>query len=189
MFYIEIAQHFAMSDTQSEDDGDLRKAIKISLQDLPPSTADSTKEVIELQRDSEMIPTIDLCSSDSEKRQAKSPSQNETNKPIVCDVVPRPISGMLGLDRKQMEMERLARARKRKASESPPQYGKHEKKSAKAGDRSIEALVCIHQFDCIHKSLIEIAFVQQKLREIFRFGFVDLGHAIACLKILDRGRE
>ena len=83
----------------SSDDEDLKKAIALSLQDQTPRIiAQAYKEIIDLD-------------SDEEKQDAPL-AVSTSSAPATSSV------GFLGLDRKAMEAERLAR--KRKASISPP---------------------------------------------------------------------
>ncbi|KAL8722056.1 MAG: hypothetical protein Q9225_001378 [Loekoesia sp. 1 TL-2023] len=94
--------------SNSDSDEDLKRAIELSLQSCQPvskNTSNGTEEVISLDSDGES--TTDEA-PDEDAAQVK-----EKVKPI-----PASSMGMLGLDRKAMEQERLAR--KRKASISPP---------------------------------------------------------------------
>lgn len=91
------------SETDEEEDEDLKRAIELSMQG-------TTEDENNLSKLSESEP-IDL--EDGENNDLKSSSMKtveetqETSRPM----------GLLGLDRKQMEQERLARAAKRKAEE------------------------------------------------------------------------
>ena len=89
-------------DDKSEEDEQIKLAIALSLQDDTannnPSTSD---EIIDLSSDDEQMTRMD-----------KPPESQRTDVVTLAQK-----SGMLGLDRKSMELERLAR--KRKASTSP----------------------------------------------------------------------
>ncbi|KAI4124280.1 MAG: hypothetical protein LQ338_004900 [Usnochroma carphineum] len=90
----------------SESDGDLQRAIQLSLESDQPEAQtrrQGTHEVVNID-------------SDDETTTDESDAGNVA--PVTATVAPTPATGMLGLDRKAMEQERLAR--KRKASISPP---------------------------------------------------------------------
>ena len=93
--------------SSSSDDEDLKRAIALSLQDS--GTGDTAREAISLDSDSETDATLTRVASPTD-------SKNECPITIVGQ-------GLLGLDRKQMELERLARKRKA-PSISPPPYRK-----------------------------------------------------------------
>ena len=86
----------------SDDDEDLKRAIALSLQDANPTVA-TEKEIISIDSDDE---TTDDESSTLQVQSTHVKAEPQT------------LNSMLGLDRKAMEQERLAR--KRKASISPP---------------------------------------------------------------------
>lgn len=90
----------------SDDDEDLKRAIALSLQDSSTGGAGQTaREAISLDSDSE-----------TERKLIKTASRVEATKELPSS---RAGLGLLGLDRKQMEQERLGRKRKA-PSISPP---------------------------------------------------------------------
>lgn len=108
----------------SSSDEELRRAIALSLQDQNPSSS-KPKEVINLDSDDDATTDEEQATPSRISEQATDPkSEDETT--TDGDTPPRPVpvpppklnTSMLGLDRKAMEQERLAR--KRKASISPP---------------------------------------------------------------------
>ncbi len=91
----------------SDDDEDLKRAIALSLQD--PSTGgggQTAREAISLDSDSE-----------TEKKPVRTASRVEAKKELPSS---RAGLGLLGLDRKQMEQERLGRKRKAPSISPPP---------------------------------------------------------------------
>ena len=87
----------------SSDDEDLKQAIALSFQDS--GNGDTAGETISLGSDSE-----------TETKLAEVPDRTETKN--ECPTAAGP--GLLGLDRKQMELERLARKRKAPSISPPP---------------------------------------------------------------------
>jgi len=119
----------------SSDDGDLKRAIALSLQDENPisktlKAGQSAGEVINLDSDDEEATTDDEKTTDGE---SNSPLK-QRNGPLghknlfVQTSNPTNTLAFLGIDRKKMEEERLAR--KRKVSISPPPPRKVAKSSA-----------------------------------------------------------
>ncbi|KAL8725107.1 MAG: hypothetical protein Q9181_006542, partial [Wetmoreana brouardii] len=108
--------------TSSDEDEDLKRAIQLSLQASQPKP-DTRQQVINLDSDSETT-TDDSSDQDAAK-------SNEVQQ--LEGLVPAPAMGILGLDRKAMEQERLSR-RKRKALISPPPVRKAAR-MPEAGDR------------------------------------------------------
>lgn len=91
----------------SDDDEDLRRAIALSLQDRTTGGAGETvHEAISLDSDSE-----------PEEKPARLPSHMKEKEELPN---PRAGQGLLGLDRKQMEQERLSRKRKAPSISPPP---------------------------------------------------------------------
>ena len=90
--------------SSSSDDEDLKRAIALSLQDS--SKGDTARETISLDSDSE-----------TEARITTLADRTETKKECPTTAV---VTGLLGLDRKQMELERLARKRKAPSISPPP---------------------------------------------------------------------
>lgn len=91
----------------SDDDEDLRQAIALSLQDLSAGGAGETAhEAISLDSDSE-----------TEEKSAGAAGHSKRQEDLS---VLRVGQGLLGLDRKQMEQERLARKRKAPSISPPP---------------------------------------------------------------------
>ncbi|KAL8823302.1 MAG: hypothetical protein Q9191_005980 [Dirinaria sp. TL-2023a] len=88
----------------SDDDEDLKRAITLSLQDANPAVA-ARKEIINIDSDED---TTDGESNTPETRDKKVQAPSQT------------FNSMLGLDRKAMEQERLARKRKTSISPPPP---------------------------------------------------------------------
>lgn len=143
-----------MSETESDNDEDLRRAIALSLEEpdsIPTRTAkavNSTAEVINLlssdeeEDDLDKPVTLKRNISKTSKTESKGvsilPGTASVDRSELSDIGPGrgstsasdAVSGktndstltllLNGLDRKAMEAERLARARKRKASISPP---------------------------------------------------------------------
>lgn len=110
--------------TSSDEDEDLKKAIQLSMQGTANvGEEDARREVINLDSGDETT-TDDKADGKATKGELK----NGLGEALA--------SGMLGLDRKAMEQERLAR-RKRKASISPPPL----RKSVKIEDTERESLV------------------------------------------------
>jgi len=112
----------------SSDDEDLKRAIALSLQDQG-STSSKPEEVINLDSDDDAATDDDQAPTSTSKQVPDPKSEDETTTdgdtppapataPAKVDPSPKPNNSMLGLDRKAMEEERLAR--KRKASISPP---------------------------------------------------------------------
>jgi hypothetical protein len=108
----------------SSDDEDLKRAITLSLQDQG-STSSKPKEVINLDSDDDATTDDDQAPYSLSKQVTDPKSEDETTTdgdtppaPAKAVPPPTPANSMLGLDRKAMEEERLAR--KRKASISPP---------------------------------------------------------------------
>src|SRR5438045_8316327 len=137
-----------MSDTASDDDDDLRRAIALSLQQC------DTQTVIDLVSDEE-VPTVigkqagkatlsnrnlsdvansshalrDRIDNNRPKNGSLGVRSNGSAEPEMPNSVSAELfvtnqsrqlhSGLLGLDRRRMEEERLARIRKRKGSISP----------------------------------------------------------------------
>lgn len=91
----------------SSDDEDLKRAIALSLQDSTTGgTGETAREAISLDSDSE-----------TERKPARTASRAEVTKD---DTSSRAGLGLLGLDRKQMEQERLGRKRKAPSISPPP---------------------------------------------------------------------
>ena len=93
----------------SDDDEDLKRAIALSLQDPTTGSAgEQARETINLDSDSD---------SETDKKPSRTASHIEATKES-------PVSGsglgLLGLDRKQMEQERLSRKRKAPSISPPP---------------------------------------------------------------------
>jgi hypothetical protein len=108
--------------TSSDEDEDLKKAIELSLQDQKPAfkrhkagnTRDSNTEVIDLDSEDDLPSASTIISK-------------EAPTPVISSESSVVNKNFLGLDRKAMEQERLAR--KRKASISPPPLRKNTKLS------------------------------------------------------------
>ena len=90
--------------SSSSDDEDLKRAIALSLQDS--SKGDTARETISLDSDSE-----------TEAKVTTVPDRTETKRKCPTTAAG---TGLLGLDRKQMELERLARKRKAPSISPPP---------------------------------------------------------------------
>lgn len=110
-------------DVSSEDE-ELKRAIALSLQDHG-STSSKPKEVINLDSDddattddNQALPSISKQTTDPKSEDESTTDGDTPPVPAKVDPTSKPINSMLGLDRKAMEEERLAR--KRKASISPP---------------------------------------------------------------------
>lgn len=88
----------------SSDDEDLKRAIALSLQDS--GNGDTAGERISLDSDSETETSLTAV-----------PDRKETKKDCPTTAAGQ---GLLGLDRKQMELERLARKRKAPSISPPP---------------------------------------------------------------------
>ena len=104
----------------SDDDEDLKRAIALSLKDQD-STSSKPNEVINLDSDD---------GTTADEGSLPPPQMIEANTD------PKPLHSMLGLDRKAMEQERLAR--KRKASLSPPPSRKAVKLAQSALDKNTD---------------------------------------------------
>ena len=122
----------------SDDDDDLKRAIALSLGKIDPASA-SAKEVIDLDSDGEGSVRREHGSSRTKTAQVVDLKRDETTTdeespppPVTAKAEPmsKPIHSMLGLDRKAMEQERLAR--KRRTSISPPPSGKKTKLATSA---------------------------------------------------------
>ena len=99
--------HLDVSMASSEDDEDLKRAIALSLQDPAAEGAGQTVlNAISLDDDSE-----------TENRPARAASHAEVSNESSA---PRAGLGLLSLDRKQMEQERLGRKRKAPSISPPP---------------------------------------------------------------------
>ena len=115
-----------MSDSLEEEDEDLKRAIQLSLQTDQPGVkakCNGKKEVINLE-------------SDDESTTDDAPDEIKDHDQATARPTPVPSMGILGLDRKTMEQERLAR--KRKASISPPPARKAAKTSEHRSSASID---------------------------------------------------
>ncbi|KAL8761083.1 MAG: hypothetical protein Q9194_007731, partial [Teloschistes cf. exilis] len=95
--------------TTSEEDEDLQRAIRLSMQTSQPIASVGKQEVIVLDSDDDTTTAGSPSPAPPEK-----PQSHQTSPPP-----PAPALGILGLDRKAMEEERLSRL-KRKAPISPP---------------------------------------------------------------------
>ena len=96
-----------VSMASSEDDEDLKLAIALSLQD--PNSKGAGKTV------------LDAISLDDESETENGPTRAATNAEVSNDsLAPKIGLGVLGLDRKQMEQERLGRKRKATSISPPP---------------------------------------------------------------------
>ena len=96
--------------SHSDDDEDLKRAIALSLQDPTLEWTTGTKrEVISLDSDSE-----------TESRDECTNSRLDGVENSCSDSNPKTGLGLLGLDRKQMEQERLSRKRKFTSISPPP---------------------------------------------------------------------
>lgn len=92
--------------SSSDDDEDIKRAIALSLQEFTTGgTGETAREAISLDNDSE-----------TEKEPANTASLTEATE---CPTSGAGM-GLLGLDRKQMEQERLARKRKASSISPPP---------------------------------------------------------------------
>jgi hypothetical protein len=98
------------SDTEDENDEDMRKAIAMSLQE--PGVPERPKQpVVESSSRAKSTP--------STAAHVKDTSSSQSNTSVTTNEVPSKPAGMIGLDRKAMEEERLARIGKRKREPSP----------------------------------------------------------------------
>ena len=132
----------------SDDDDDLKRAIALSLGETDPALA-SVKEVIDLDSDEDGSVEKEHGSSHTTAEQVvdlegdETTADEESPHPPVqpkAEPVSKPVHSMLGLDRKAMEQERLAR--KRRASISPPPFGKKIKLATSAPEvQGLSALV------------------------------------------------
>ena len=120
----------------SSDDDDLKRAIALSLGEVDPALA-SAKEIVDLDSDGDGSVEKEHGSSHATAQQAVDIEGDETTTDVEsppppvqpkAEPVSKPVHSMLGLDRKAMEQERLAR--KRRASISPPPSGKKIKLAA-----------------------------------------------------------
>ena len=128
--------------TSSDDDEDLGLAIALSLQDQPPTSRSSglgktAQDAINLDSDDEIpLPTASNDRRPRKQMEGYAPSDNSNQVSDSSITVNEPESasmsasslGILGLDRRKMEEERIAR--KRKLSISPPPARKSLKTSA-----------------------------------------------------------
>ncbi|PYI10788.1 phospholipase D/nuclease [Aspergillus sclerotiicarbonarius CBS 121057] len=94
-------------DGYEDNDDDLRRAIALSMQETDGRSSDG---VLESSESTE--------SEDNQSQRTSSPSVTEIETKASDHEPARPM-GILGLDRKQMEQERLARLAKRKAEDTP----------------------------------------------------------------------
>ena len=109
--------------SSSDDDEDLKCAIALSLQHLPSPLTGTPREAINLDGGSDEDPSLFKFSATA--RKISDELTRSVAAPIDPDTKPNqttPESGLslLGLDRKQMERERLARKRKLSISPPPP---------------------------------------------------------------------
>lgn len=123
------------SETDEEEDEDMRRAIALSMQqDRDSSSPSEDKSEDQRSEESKRKEKEQSASGDNASSTTTTVKEDSSAMPVP---VPAPASaartyGLLGLDRKQMEQERLARlaAAKRKAEESsisPPQSGRQQK--------------------------------------------------------------
>ena len=126
---IDLTQSPAQSVSEDEDERNLKKAIALSL--LPTNDA---------ARTTNMPHALDSLSSDLPpkkgtqlKREIGSSSTPEKTAAVKAEPI---IVGVLGLDRKQMEVERLARLKRKRADDiSPPPVTRRLRSPAPKADR------------------------------------------------------
>ncbi|KAL9024726.1 MAG: hypothetical protein Q9196_006304, partial [Gyalolechia fulgens] len=118
--------------TDSDSDEDLKRAIQLSLQSSRSEHQATKREIINLD-------------SDDESTTDESPEEVATQGNESIRSKPAPSMGILGLDRKAMEQERLAR--KRRASISPPPPRKVPKISNHPPEVSAERLAHDQEFE------------------------------------------
>jgi hypothetical protein len=108
------------SETEDEDE-DLRRAIAMSLQDSERDNNNATSSESQHNASTSHAPEYDTKKPDD-----KVPAHLPPDQPSFHPTADKPVTGILGLDRKAMEQERLARLRKRKRDPSPEQPPKTE---------------------------------------------------------------
>lgn len=111
-----------MAQPIDDDDEDLRRAIALSLAELDESE-DPAKDV-----NGKAVDPLSLILNLADREQASVALASSQDAPVAQPV---PRSGIMGLDRKAMEQERLARARKREAPISPPRVNRDKSPTAK----------------------------------------------------------
>ncbi|KAF1847766.1 tyrosyl-DNA phosphodiesterase domain-containing protein [Cucurbitaria berberidis CBS 394.84] len=117
---VSVARHETVdltSDTEDEDeDDDLRRAVALSLQESEPVVR--TDNVV---REVSLPSQHDTTAGDARKDSTKPPAAISESKASTSTTGP---VGIMGLDRKAMEQERLARLGKRKREPSPDRPSK-----------------------------------------------------------------
>ena len=99
--------HLVVSMASSDDDEDLKRAIALSLQDQNSNGAGQS--------------VLDAISLDDDSETESGPARAATHSEVSNDsLAARSGLGVLGLDRKQMEQERLGRKRKAPSISPPP---------------------------------------------------------------------
>ncbi|KAL8759091.1 MAG: hypothetical protein Q9184_003732 [Pyrenodesmia sp. 2 TL-2023] len=158
-----------MASSDSDEDYELKRAIQLSLQS-DQSEAKNTKpkmsyEVINLDSDDEAV------TSEAER----------TTQPSAP--LPAPSTGLLGLDRKAMEQERLAR--KRKASISPPPMRKVARHAEPASPMPVtDTTTGYHSGSSAGQT--HLAFPNGAVKKTWAFGYPRQGDDIKLEEVLQK---
>ena len=173
----------------SDDDDDLKRAMAMSLQDQANGPPLTLQEAIELdsetEDDDEAFHTEDKSQPDVSPTTTRG-SQHDVE--AATGVQPRRLEGsegneptsslsFLGIDRKKMEQERLAR--KRKASVSPPPPWKIAKSSPNPIQKSESELDS-------SKSLGPLVFPRGTVKKTWAFGYPRTGDDIKLEEVLQK---
>ncbi|KAI4177883.1 MAG: hypothetical protein LQ346_007600 [Caloplaca aetnensis] len=158
-----------MASSGSDEDHDLERAIQLSLQsaqqEVENTKPEKRQEIINLESDDET--TIDEA-------------ENETQAPAPQPAVS---TGLLGLDRKAMEQERLAR--KRKAPISPPSMRKFAKHA-----QSASVIPVVGAPRSAHRNptprQTDLAFPNGAIRKTWAFGYPREGDDIKLEEVLQK---
>ncbi|KAL8897666.1 MAG: hypothetical protein Q9207_007096 [Kuettlingeria erythrocarpa] len=158
-----------MASPGSDDDDDLERAIQLSLQsaqqDAEKTKPEKRQQIINLDSDDET--TVDE-------------TEKETPPPAARTAVS---TGMLGLDRKAMEQERLAR--KRKASISPPPMRKFARPAQSTSTPSVvDAPKTAHRDSGPGQT--DLAFPNGAIKKTWAFGYPRQGDDIKLEEVLQK---
>ena len=176
--------------SSSDDDEDLKRAIAISLQDQAKTPALTFKDAIELDSETEdddeavhtedkTQPDVPPVTTESSQHDVEAATGGQAGK-LAGSEGCKPTSSLsfLGIDRKKMEQERLAR--KRKASISPPPPRKIAKSSPSPSIQISEPHLGSS------KSLGPSVFPRGTVKKTWAFGYPRTGDDIKLEEVLQK---
>lgn len=184
-----IRAHYEIM-SSSDDDEDLKRAIAISLQDQAKGPALTLKDAIELDSETEdddetvhtkdkTQPDVSPVTTESSQHDDEAATGGKSGKPTGSEGC-KPTSSLsfLGIDRKKMEQERLAR--KRKASISPPPPRKIAKSSPSPSIQSSEPQLGSRN------SLGPLVFPHGTVKKTWAFGYPRTDDDIKLEEVLQK---